>query len=91
MNIQHKPSFQVTTGAIPGSRKIYVAGEPHGLRNVGNADARYLVFEFDGVGIARPPRPPVPAVDARDVPTPRRPARWKRLLGKLLARKASEG
>ena len=29
MNIQHKPSFQVTTGAIPGSRKIYVAGERH--------------------------------------------------------------
>jgi phosphomethylpyrimidine synthase len=29
MNIQHKPSFQVTTGSIPGSRKIYVAGERH--------------------------------------------------------------
>ena len=29
MNIQHKPSFQVTTGAIPGSRKIYVAGARH--------------------------------------------------------------
>src|SRR5262245_20285933 len=29
MNIQHKPSFQVTTGAIPGSRKTYVAGERH--------------------------------------------------------------
>ena len=29
MNIQNKPSFQVTTGSIPGSRKIYVAGERH--------------------------------------------------------------
>ena len=29
MNIQTKPSFQVTTGSIPGSRKIYVAGERH--------------------------------------------------------------
>jgi phosphomethylpyrimidine synthase len=27
MNIQHKPSFQITTGPLPGSRKIYVAGE----------------------------------------------------------------
>ena len=29
MNIQTKPSFQVTTGSIPGSLKIYVAGERH--------------------------------------------------------------
>ena len=29
MNIQHKPSFQITTGAIPGSRKIYVPGARH--------------------------------------------------------------
>ncbi len=29
MNIQQKPSFQVTTGSIPGSRKVYVAGERH--------------------------------------------------------------
>ena len=29
MNIQTKPSFQVTTGLIPGSLKIYVAGERH--------------------------------------------------------------
>jgi len=29
MNIQQKPSFQITTGSIPGSRKIYVAGERH--------------------------------------------------------------
>ena len=29
MNIQHKPTFQITTGAIPGSRKIYVAGNRH--------------------------------------------------------------
>jgi phosphomethylpyrimidine synthase len=27
MNIQHKPSFQITTGPLPGSRKIYVAGK----------------------------------------------------------------
>jgi phosphomethylpyrimidine synthase len=27
MNIQHKPSFQITTGSIPGSRKVYVAGD----------------------------------------------------------------
>ena len=29
MNIQHKPSFQITTGSIPGSRKIYVEGTRH--------------------------------------------------------------
>lgn len=29
MNIQHKPPFQVTTGSIPGSRKIHVAGTLH--------------------------------------------------------------
>jgi phosphomethylpyrimidine synthase len=29
MNIQQKPSFQITTGSIPGSRKIYVVGERH--------------------------------------------------------------
>jgi phosphomethylpyrimidine synthase len=33
MNIQHKPSFQITAGAIPGSRKVYVEGTKHeGLR-----------------------------------------------------------
>jgi phosphomethylpyrimidine synthase len=29
MNIQHKPPFQVTTGAIPGSKKIHVSGTTH--------------------------------------------------------------
>ncbi|MEQ1756000.1 MAG: phosphomethylpyrimidine synthase ThiC [Micropepsaceae bacterium] len=29
MNIQHKSPFQITTGAIPGSKKIFVPGEQH--------------------------------------------------------------
>ncbi len=30
----------------PGGIVFYAAGEPHGMRNVGNEPARYLVFEF---------------------------------------------
>jgi len=32
----------------PGGTVFYVAGEPHGMRNVGDEPARYLVFEFHG-------------------------------------------
>ena len=32
----------------PGGSVFYPAGEPHGMRNVGNERARYLVFEFHG-------------------------------------------
>lgn len=35
---------------------FHPAGEPHGIRNVGSAAARYVVFEFHG-GAAEPPTP----------------------------------
>jgi hypothetical protein len=35
-------------GRIVGSPGViyYAAGEPHGMTNIGDAPARYLVFEF---------------------------------------------
>ncbi len=32
----------------PGGIVLFIAGEPHGIRNPGNETARYLVFEFHG-------------------------------------------
>ncbi|MEX1013808.1 MAG: hypothetical protein WDZ80_01445, partial [Candidatus Paceibacterota bacterium] len=32
----------------PNSVVFYAAGEPHGIRNVGEVNAAYLVFEFHG-------------------------------------------
>jgi redox-sensitive bicupin YhaK (pirin superfamily) len=37
----------------PNSILFYAAGEPHGIRNAGTTEARYLVFEFHPAG----PRP----------------------------------
>jgi mannose-6-phosphate isomerase-like protein (cupin superfamily) len=37
----------------PGGSIYYAAGEPHGMRNVGDEPARYLVFEFHGL---KPPK-----------------------------------
>jgi quercetin dioxygenase-like cupin family protein len=34
--------------AAPNDVIFYVAGEPHGMRNVGRTPARYVVFEFHG-------------------------------------------
>ena len=36
----------------------YSAGESHGMRNIADEPARYLVFEFHAAGVAlrRPPR-----------------------------------
>lgn len=33
---------------LPHSVIFYAAGEPHGIRNSGNVEAKYLVFEFHG-------------------------------------------
>lgn len=33
---------------LPHSVIFYAAGEPHGIRNTGNVEAKYLVFEFHG-------------------------------------------
>ncbi|HEX6107604.1 MAG TPA: cupin domain-containing protein [Gemmatimonadales bacterium] len=38
----------------PPAVVYYAAGEPHGMRNVGDEPARYLVFEFRGPGASRP-------------------------------------
>jgi len=40
----------------PGELIYYPAGQVHGMRNVGNEPARYIVFEFHGL------RQPVPAI-----------------------------
>lgn len=41
----------------PLSVIYYAAGEPHGIRNVGTKEARYLVFEFHGAGVDALPAP----------------------------------
>jgi quercetin dioxygenase-like cupin family protein len=49
----------IGTCALPNDVVFYPAGEPHGMRNVGETPARYVVFEFHGrstlaSGAARP-------------------------------------
>jgi hypothetical protein len=52
----HDVAIVVLEGALetlgekvgPDSVIFYAAGEPHGMRNVGDAPAVYLVFEFHG-------------------------------------------
>jgi mannose-6-phosphate isomerase-like protein (cupin superfamily) len=51
---EHDVAIVVFTGTVetlgktlgPGGTIFYAAGEPHGMRNVGDERARYLVFEF---------------------------------------------
>jgi uncharacterized cupin superfamily protein len=51
---EHDVAIIVFTGSVetlgqrlgPGGTVFYPAGEPHGMRNVGDEPARYLVFEF---------------------------------------------
>ena len=51
---EHDVAIVVFTGTVetlgktvgPGGTIFYAAGEPHGMRNVGDEPARYLVFEF---------------------------------------------
>jgi hypothetical protein len=61
---------------------FYPSGEPHGLRNPGEAIARYVVFEFQGsrsaLTAALPKPPPSLLTKLRD------PRRWKRKLKYLL-------
>jgi quercetin dioxygenase-like cupin family protein len=52
----HDVAILVRTGTVetlgaqvgPGGVIFYAAGERHGLKNVGDTDATYLVFEFHG-------------------------------------------
>jgi hypothetical protein len=53
---EHEVAIVVFSGTVetlgktvgPGGSIYYAAGQPHGMRNIGNEPARYLVFEFHG-------------------------------------------
>jgi uncharacterized cupin superfamily protein len=63
---------------------FYAAGEPHGVRNVGEAIAKYLVFEFHGsrAALADALLDPPPSLLVRLTD----PRRWGRRLKSLLRR-----
>ena len=72
-----------TLGERVGAHSVifYPAGEPHGMRNPGEAVAKYVVFEFHAsqkaLAEALPPPPPSLVAKLTD------PRRWKRRLKHL--------
>ena len=74
-----------TIGGRAGPHDVifFVAGEAHGMRNVGGTVARYVVFEFHGrtsLATGAPSAAEALLAKLRD------PRRWKRKLKKLLRR-----
>ena len=69
--------------AEPHDVIFYLAGEAHGIRNVGDAVARYVVFEFHGRTSLVPDAPSVAGALFEKLSDPRR---WKRKLKRLLRR-----
>jgi uncharacterized cupin superfamily protein len=61
---------------------FYPAGEPHGMRNIGETVAKYLVFEFHG---GRPSHKPTPSAHQTSLLGKLTdPQRWKRKLKHLM-------
>lgn len=69
--------------AAPHDVIFYLAGEEHGLRNVGDAVARYVVFEFHGRTALVRDAPSAAGALFTKLSDPRR---WKRKLKRLLRR-----
>jgi uncharacterized cupin superfamily protein len=69
--------------ARPHDMIFFLAGEAHGMRNVGDAVARYIVFEFHGRSSLVSDAPSAAEALLTKV---RDPQRWKRKLKKLLRR-----
>jgi quercetin dioxygenase-like cupin family protein len=69
--------------AAPNDVIFYAAGEPHGMRNVGDEAARYVVFEFHGRTSLASGAPSPARAFFEELVTPRH---WKRKLKKLLRR-----
>jgi len=65
--------------AAPHDVVFHPAGQAHGLKNIGPAPARYLVFEFHGPQPTRPHEPPAPAQQVTTPLNPTQPRGLKRL------------
>jgi uncharacterized cupin superfamily protein len=69
--------------AAPCDVIFYRAGEPHGMRNVGTAAARYVVFELHGRTSLAASAPGWVRATVEELVTPRH---WKRRLKSILGR-----
>ena len=69
--------------AVPHDVIFYLAGEAHGMRNVGVGAARYVVFEFHGGSALVPDAPSAARALLAKLSDPRR---WKRKLRRLARR-----
>ena len=69
--------------ARPNDVIFYRAGEPHGMRNVGTGDARYVVFELHGRTTLASAAPGRVRATLEELVTPRH---WKRRLKGILGR-----
>jgi hypothetical protein len=72
----------------PNGVVFYAAGEPHGMRNVGESSATYVVFEFHGAAWPVELEDPRPSRRLlRAIRHPRRLARTARRRGRAAARR----